>query len=78
MQCHGKCYLMKAVKAETENDQKDKPAEKFEYQLLYFHDAEETPRMDLALAYDLNTFYLPENYTSPFSKNLFKPPISLL
>ncbi|UGU16928.1 hypothetical protein LS482_03410 [Sinomicrobium kalidii] len=79
MQCYGKCYLMSAVKAEAEDDHRDKPIAKFESQLLYFQNTEEhTPARFVYAPQTANTYHSPEHYTSLFGENPFKPPISLL
>nr|WP_247716594.1 hypothetical protein [Sinomicrobium weinanense] len=76
--CYGKCYLMKAVKKESQNDHGDKPATKFEYQLLYVHDREEPTPVHFSYVHTIHTPYPPENYTSRFGKSPLKPPIVLL
>ena len=78
MQCYGKCYLMKAVK-EVENDHKDKPVLKFEHQLLFFRNAEETVTVpSFPPVHEVNAYSPAANYTSRPGDSPLKPPISLL
>lgn len=68
---------MKAVK-EVEDDRQDKPALKFEHQILFYEQTEEAPEaISFTAVQYTNPLYAPEYYTSPQGGSPLKPPISL-